>query len=173
MDIEEPVFIITGWYQISGNDVQIFFNSTLPARFQCKLDKDSPVTCKYTEINNVVTIVVKFCPAGVSGYIFRAVSVGKHGMKLIARLDSDQKTKRVLKLKRFIIQEPTTTSPPPPPPPQVTASTNIFNGCSVKLNFSADVAATFRCRVNGGSWKTCKLVITHSVCMSSVYIVCM
>ena len=101
--------------------------------------------------------MAKFFPVGVSGYIFRAVSVGKHRIKLIARLDSDQKVKKMLKLKRFTIQEPTTTSPPPPPPPQVTMSTNIFNVCSVKLNFSTDVAATFRCRVNGGPWKTCEL----------------
>ena len=47
--IEEPAFIITGWYQISANDVQVFFNATLPAKFQCKLDKDSPVTCKCTD----------------------------------------------------------------------------------------------------------------------------
>ena len=75
-------------------------------------------------------------------------------IKLITRLDSIQKVKKMLKLKRFIIQEPTTTSPPSP---QVTVSANIFNVCSVKLNFSNDVAATFRCRVNGGPWKTCEL----------------
>ena len=108
-------------------------------------------------LNNDVVIVAKFCLVGVSGYIFKALSVGKHRIQLIARLVSDRKIKEVLKLKPFTIQEPTTTSPPPPLPPKFTASANVFNECSVKLNLSSDVAATFRCRVNGGQWKTCEL----------------
>ena len=156
MDIEQLEIIISGWYQIFGNNVQVFFNSTLPVKFQCELDNNAPATCKCILMDNVIVIIAtKFCPVGVSGYVFRNVSVGKHRIKLIARLLSDPKTKKVLKLKHFTIQGPTTT----PSPPQVTTSTNVINGCSVRLSFSADVDATFRCRVNGGSWKTCELAM--------------
>ena len=59
--IEEQAFIITGWYQITGNDVQVFFNSILPAKFQCKLDKDTPVLCKHIdEYAEVITGRVLF-----------------------------------------------------------------------------------------------------------------
>ena len=155
---KELAFTIYGWYQISENEVQVFFNSTLPVTFQRKLNKDSPVTCKCTDkIHNDAIIVPKLCPVCVSGYIFTAISVGKHNIQLIARLVSDRKIKKVLKLECFTIQESSTTSPPPPSPPLVTASVNIINECGVRLDLSADVAATFRCRVNGGPWKMCEL----------------
>ena len=86
------------------------------------------------------------------------MSDGKHRIQLISRLLSDSTTKKVLKFNHFTIQEPKTTSPLPPPP-QVTASVNVFNSCSVRLSFSADVDVTFRCRVNGGQWKICELAM--------------
>jgi len=46
MNIETQPFGVTGRLQISGNDVQVFFNSTQPASYKCKLDKKPAVTCK-------------------------------------------------------------------------------------------------------------------------------
>ena len=47
-----------------------------------------------------------------------------------------------------------------PPPPHVTAATEVFNNCSAGLTFSANVTATFRCRVNGGPWIVCEFSCT-------------
>lgn len=107
--------------------------------------------------NNYVNITHIFFPAGVSGHIYRNVSAGRHRIQLTARLRSDQSIKKTLKLERFTIQPPATTSPPPPPPPRVTPSAEVFDSCNVRLRFSADAAATFRCRANEGPWKTCEL----------------
>lgn len=133
---EEEAFVITGWYQVSGNDVQVFFNSTLPARFKCKLDNGRNVNC-------------------VSGHTYMDLSAGRHRIRLTARLRSNRRTRKMLNLRRFTIQPSQTTAPPPPAPPQVTTSADVINNCNVRLRFSADVPSTFRCRVNGGPWKPC------------------
>ena len=95
---------------------------------------------------------------GTSGYTFRNVSVGKHRIQVIGRPHINPLTKKVLKLQSFTIKPPKTTIPPSPPP-HVTATAQVFNNCSARLMFSADVTATFRCRVNKGPWKPCKYQI--------------
>ena len=45
--IEAQVFSVTGQLQITGYNVQVLFNATLPANFECQLDKDPPVPCEY------------------------------------------------------------------------------------------------------------------------------
>ncbi|XP_065917223.1 uncharacterized protein [Dysidea avara] len=133
---EIVTFSVTGQYQISGSDVQVFFNTTLPAMFTCKLDRNPSVSC-------------------VSGHVFEDVDVGRHKIQVTARLDSNRRTKQVLKLGPFMVKSPPPTHPPPPPPPRVTANGQIVNVCDLQLSFSANVSATFRCRINGGPWVTC------------------
>jgi len=97
---------------------------------------------------------------GVSGHIYRDVSVGKHRIQVTAQLLSNSQTKKVLKLPHFTIDQPPTIPPTRPPPPHVTAAARIFNNCSARLSFDVNVTATFRCRVNGGPWIDCKISYT-------------
>ena len=90
---------------------------------------------------------------GTSGYTYRDVSEGKHRIQVIARLNSDPQTKKKLKLQPFTIQPQPTSAPPP----HVTAAAQVFNNCSARLTISANVTATFRCRINGGPWTACEL----------------
>ena len=154
---EIVTFSVTGQYQISGSDVQVFFNTTLPAMFTCKLDRNPSVSCKINHHCCLQMLGVQF--SGVSGHVFEDVDVGRHKIQVTARLDSNRRTKQVLKLGPFMVKSPPPTHPPPPPPPRVTANGQIVNVCDLQLSFSANVSATFRCRINGGPWVTCKLII--------------
>ena len=73
---------------------------------------------------------------------------------MTARLDANPRTKQVLRLGPFTVIPPPPTQPPPP---RVTANGQIVNICDLQLSFSANVSATFRCRINGGMWEACKL----------------
>ena len=94
--------------------------------------------------------------AGISGYVFRDVAPGRHRIQVTAKLLSDQSIKQVVKLGPFRLVPPPPTQPPPPSPPHVTANGRLVNICDLQINFSANVSATFQCRINGGSWEACK-----------------
>ena len=117
-------------------------------------------------------IIDQLCPTGVSGHTYMDLSAGRHRIRLTARLRSNRRTRKMLNLRRFTIQPSQTTAPPPPAPPQVTTSADVINNCNVRLRFSADVPSTFRCRVNGGPWKPCKLQLYNVTCITLLCTLC-
>lgn len=95
----------------------------------------------------------------MSGHMFQDVRAGTHTIQIMCRTTTRPRMRETLMLGPIMVTAPPPTRPPPPPPPNVVTSGEVINTCDVRLTFSADMTVTYRCRVNGGPWEACELLV--------------